>query len=564
MSAYSLIVALSLAQLVFAQSLIAQLDYGTFQGAYDVKYNISYWQKIPYAAPPVGEKRERLVFLNLGLNCLTCRSPFANTRSNTCLRTQVNGSEDCLYLGLYSRPWAEGQALRPVVVTFYGGGFVQGSASFTIPPPAYPILNVSSSSSTTTDNNGGGGDDGMLFVYPNYRVNAFGFLPGRQVAADPSSDPNAGLLDQAMALRWTQKHIRRFGGDPARVIIWGQSAGGGSVVAQVVSATARQRHRGLGPSLSPLFRQALASSPFWPKTYRNEAPEAQWRFDRLANLTGCGGAQVSDSLKCLKQVDVQAIREASLQISQSHKYTTSYYSWVPVIDGDFLPEPLSKASTAPVKPWLVDMDTDMEATFSMYNTHEGESFIPPGLGGAGSGGDPPFNASVASFRQWVAGYLPGFSSADRQKLEELYPESETTNTSPYNDTYTRAGLVYRDSVLACPAYWMTGTAPKGSWMGEYTIAPAKHASDVYWWNTVNSSQQTDRLHYEGYAGAMYSFFMTGDPNAMKLTPENISGVPPLKSGLEFVVDERGFSTAGLAKFEERCNFWLHMAPQIPV
>lgn len=379
-------------------------------------------------------------------------------------------------------------------MTFYGGGFTQGSASFTIPPPAYPILNVSSSSTTANDSNSAG-DDGMIFVYPNYRVNAFGFLPGRQVAADPFSDPNAGLLDQAMVLRWTQKHIHRFGGDPARVTIWGQSAGGGSVVAQVISAAAaarqgRRRESGLSPP--PLFRQALASSPFWPKTYRNEAPEAQWRYDRLANLTGCGAAQVSDSLRCLKQVDAQAIREASLQVSQSRKYTTSYYSWVPVIDGKFLPEPLSKVSAATAKPWLVDTDKDMQAAFAMYNTHEGESFIPPGFGGAESAGDPPFNASVASFRQWVAGYLPGFPSADRRKLEELYPESGTTNTSPYNDTYTRAGLVYRDSVLACPAYWMTGTAPRGSWLGEYTIAPAKHASDVYWVSNGEGS-----LHHGG-------------------------------------------------------------------
>lgn len=336
----------------------------------------------------------------------------------------------------------------------------------------------------------------MLFVYPNYRVNAFGLLPGSQVAADSFSDLNTGLLDRAMALRWTQRHIRSFGGDPARVTIWGQSAGGGSVVAQVISAAAagqRQRGRRPGPSTgpfpSPLFRQALASSPFWPKTCRNEAPEAQWRHDRLANLTGCGGAHISDSLKCLKQVDVQAIRKASLEISQSHKYMTSSYSWVPVIDGEFLPEPLSKASTAIAKPWPVDMD--MQAAFAMYNTHEGESFIPPGLGGAASAGDPPFDSSVASFRQWILGYLPGFSSADRLKIQELYPESGTTNTSPYNDTYTRAGLVYRDSVLACPAYWMTGAAPKASWLGEYTIAPAKHASDVYWVSVAKICSMVD-------------------------------------------------------------------------
>lgn len=55
--AYQLILALSLSQLVPAQNLVAHLDYGTFQGAYNADYNISYWQKIPYAAPPVGGNR---------------------------------------------------------------------------------------------------------------------------------------------------------------------------------------------------------------------------------------------------------------------------------------------------------------------------------------------------------------------------------------------------------------------------------------------------------------------------------------------------------------------------
>ncbi|KAK7951932.1 carboxylesterase [Apiospora aurea] len=526
--AYRLVVALSLARLVLVQSLVAYLDYGTFQGVYNAEYNISYWQKIPYAAPPVGENRFRAPQppQPVGEQVYNSSQPF-----DMCPQRTVNGSEDCLYLGLYSRPWTEGQPLRPVVVTFYGGGFVQGSASFTIPPPAYPILNVSSSSGHRSGQTHAKEreDDGMLFVYPNYRVNAFGFLPGRQVAADLHSDPNAGLLDQEAALRWTQRHIRHFGGDPTHVTIWGQSAGGGSVVAQTIAARQRRRLRGSGPGpaplspTNPLFRQALASSPFWPKTYRNEAPEAQWRYDRLANLTGCGGAATVDSLRCLKQVDMQTLREASLQVAQSNKYSTSYYSWVPVIDGIFLPETLSEIAvgteTAAATGSPRRTNSTLPFAFAMYNTHEGESFIPPGLGSAEGTGDSPFNASIASFREWVAGYLPGFSTADRQRLEELYPESGSTGASPgggggYNDTYTRAGIVYRDSVLACPA-------SKGAWLGEYTIAPAKHASDVYWWNSVNPTQQTDCIHYEGYAGAMNSFFMTGDPNAMKLTPEDV-------------------------------------------
>ena len=96
-------------------------------------------------------------------------------------------------------------------------------------------------------------------------VNAFGFLPGAEIAADPASDLNPGLLDQEAALIWTNKYIEKFGGDASNVTIWGQSAGAGSVVAQVIANGGRTN--------PPLFSKALTSSPFWPKTYDYDAPE---------------------------------------------------------------------------------------------------------------------------------------------------------------------------------------------------------------------------------------------------------------------------------------------------
>lgn len=384
---------------------------------------------------------------------------------NSC--RQVNGSEDCLYLGLYGRPWTKGQALRPVVMTFYGGGFVQGSASFVLPPSAYPILNVSNASD-------------MMFVYPNYRTNVFGFLSGREVAADPRSDANAGLLDQDAALKWVHRNIAAFGGDPARVTIWGQSAGGGSVIAQTIA-----RHGGLdvgggyheddekekrwGERPPPLFTQALASSPFWPKTYGAEAPEAQWRYDQVANLTGCAGPR---SLACLKAAEVQVLRDASLAVVDAHKYTTTTFGWGPVIDGTFLREPLSVAAAATFAKGRGHghgrNGVQVERAFAMYNTHEGESFTPASLNTTSS--------TSSAFDDWLRGYLPGLGDEDVARICEAYPATDDADA----DARTRAGLVYRDSVLACPAYWMAGSAPRGSWLGEYTIPPALHASDVYW------------------------------------------------------------------------------------
>lgn len=119
----------------------------------------------------------------------------------------------------------------------------------------------------------------------------------------------------------------------------------------------------------------------------------------------------------------------------------------------------------------------------MYNTLEGENFIPPGFADAIDTGAPTaYNASTVSFDGWLAGFFPLFSAADLARVKTLYPAAGRTEamTAGYNDSYTRAGLVYRDTVLACPAYWMAGAARRGRYLGEYSIAPAKHASDTGW------------------------------------------------------------------------------------
>lgn len=180
------------ATLAQEDDLLAVLDYGTFQGAYDATYNISYWQKIPFAQPPLGPLRFRGPQPPLPQpngTIYNSTQPF-----DMCVQRTVNGTEDCLYLGLYSRPWTAEQPLRPVVVVFYGGAYIQGSASFTMPPSAYPILNVSSETE-------------LVFVYSNYRTNAFGFLPGKEIGEDRNgSDLNPGLLDQDAAIKCELSH----------------------------------------------------------------------------------------------------------------------------------------------------------------------------------------------------------------------------------------------------------------------------------------------------------------------------------------------------------------------
>ncbi|KAF9886570.1 hypothetical protein FE257_011342 [Aspergillus nanangensis] len=495
---------------------LVHLDYGSFQGKYDPSYNLTYFRKIPFAAPPTGENRFRAPQPPI---------PITNGIYNTdqsfdmCPQRTVNGSEDCLYLGLFSLPWTptttkHNKTKRPVLVVFYGGAFIQGSASFTMPPSSFPVLN----SSTLND---------YLVIYPNYRVNALGFLPGSAVKNDPTSDLNPGLLDQHSVLKWVQSHIHHFGGDPTNVTIWGQSAGGGSVVAQLLADEASDA--------PPLFNRALASSPFWPKTYAYDAPESEHIYERFTNLTGCQTAP--DPLHCLKSVDLQTIRNASLAISADHTWTTSSYTWAPVIDGEFLQRTLTQATTGRRR-------LRADAVFAMYNTHEGENFVPAGL-------------AEADWKQWLQGFVPGLSHRELRRVEELYADvivadGNATTSSTAASAFVRAGLVYRDLVLACPAYWVAGAADRVGYLGQYTIAPARHASDTIYWNTVNPIQQTDPLVYHGYAGAFASFFQTGDPNAHKLTGAEVLGVPRLReTGLEFVVTEDGFENWEVTGLRER-------------
>jgi carboxylesterase type B len=529
LSTFHFLTVFSFLSLVLASNVshpIVDLDYVSLQGASSATYNLTYFRRIPFAASTAGKNRFRAPQPPLPLKNGTYDTDRA---FDMCPQRTVNGSEDCLYLGVYSRPWKPTHALRPVLLTFYGGGFIRGSASFSIPPSGFPVLNVSS----TND---------YVVVYSNYRTNVFGFLPGAKIAAHPDVDLNTGLLDQQAALLWIQKYIAQFGGDPGNVTIWGQSAGGGSVVAQTIAQGNRGRN---------LFHKALSSSPFWPQTPRFDAPQSEEIYAQTLADVGCANA--TDEIACLKDADVQALRDSALRLSTSRQYTTSAFTFGPVIDESFLSAPLSSV--------LRNSSLNAAAVLVSYNLHEGENFIPPGFVNTSS--VDGFNSSAASFTAWLTGFLPGLTPTDLRAVQALYPPTGTAEEIRYNTTYTRAGLLYRDLVLACPAFWLAKHAQRG-WVIEYTISPAKHASDVQYWNTVGEIQKSDPLTYQGYAGAMASFVQTGDPNAHKVTNASVVGVPGVETEKQFLVTSGGLRQGDLGMLEERCGFWLGVAGRVPI
>jgi hypothetical protein len=208
--------------------------------------------------------------------------------------------------------------------------------------------------------------------------------------------------------------------------------------------------------------------------------------------------------------------------------------------------------------------------FGMYKAFEGENFILPGLKSPSNACTPPFNSSLASFETWLCDFLPGFSETDITIVEKTYPADGTAEvTGSYNTTHLRAQLIYRDLVLACPAFWLSRAATKAGYVGQYAIAPAQHGSDTGYWNRVNPAlQKASDVTYLGYTGAFASFFETGDPNAHKLKNVTVLGAPEVnRMHEEWAVLLGGeFGNALLEKdtLGPRCGFWRGVAARVPI
>ncbi|KIY61436.1 alpha/beta-hydrolase [Cylindrobasidium torrendii FP15055 ss-10] len=145
-------------------------------------------------------------------------------------------SEDCLYLSVYSpgnvNPFTGANTSWPVIFWIHGGGYQGGSATA---DSAYDLISVF------------GGR--VVVVVIQYRLGLFGFLAEQSVK--DGGVLNAGILDQQFALEWTQQHVSKFGGDPAEVTIWGESAGAGSVLQHIIANG--------GKTEPPLFKRASHS-----------------------------------------------------------------------------------------------------------------------------------------------------------------------------------------------------------------------------------------------------------------------------------------------------------------
>jgi para-nitrobenzyl esterase len=246
----SIAIMLSISTLVQGQSDLVKVKNGLLAGKMEHS-GIRSFKGIPFAKAPVGNLRWEepqpadhwsgvRQAQHFGANPMQGK-PFGD------MRFRSSGmSEDCLYLNVWSPAKSSNERL-PVLVYFYGGGYIAGDGS----EGRYDGENMAKK--------------GIVTLTVNYRLGIFGFFahPELSKASKHGASGNYGLLDQHAALKWVQENIAAFGGDPSKVTIAGESAGSISVSAQMASPLSKDLIAGaigesgamIHPTLAPLSQQ---------------------------------------------------------------------------------------------------------------------------------------------------------------------------------------------------------------------------------------------------------------------------------------------------------------------
>ncbi|XP_061714552.1 juvenile hormone esterase-like [Cydia pomonella] len=233
---------------------------------------------IPYAAPPVGDLRFRAPQPPETWDGVRSATEFGPIcfQVDPLMDPTPKGSEDCLYLNVYT-PDLEPAEPLPVMVWIHGGGFTFGSGNDDYYGPEFLVRH-----------------DVVLVTF-NYRLEVLGFL-----CLDTEEVPgNAGMKDQVAALRWVQKNISQFGGDPANVTIFGESCGAASVSFHLVS-----------PMSKGLFKRAIAMSGHM-NSYWSFISRPVLRAAALAQQLGCDSSDPEELGTFFKEQPVTSLAHCS-------------------------------------------------------------------------------------------------------------------------------------------------------------------------------------------------------------------------------------------------------------
>ena len=467
---------------------VRETQQGLVEGV-EESYGLAF-RGIPYAQPPVGDLRyadpvpaepwdDTLMADEFGGSCIQPASTFGASES----------TEDCLYLNVYTPEDAED---RPVMVWIHGGSFETGSGGGSYTPSG--LL-----------------EHDVVVVTVNYRMGVLGFLSHPDLDGPSGS---YGIMDQQLALQWVQDNIANFGGDPGNVTLFGESAGGASVLTHVAS-----------PAADGLFHKAIVQSGAYIGVVDQPTQAAmQTVGDGFYDALGCS------DIECIRGLDAQTILAAQQE---------SGLSYVPSLRSDILPKD--------VKTSLADGDYNKVPVMAGSNLDEGRLFVGIAeltrIGTAMAMDDSLSPAEAqeqerlkeADYRDEVVA-LVGEALADT--VTALYPLSDYGPDGADDRTSLAVSAINTDSRFSCPSLpqlqQLAATSGQSVYAYEFTdrdapsiIPPgntfdlgAAHAFEIQYVFGNRASREARGMTDEGsldLADAMTAYWArfatNGDPNS---------------------------------------------------
>jgi len=493
LTALAFALALAVSGLASAPNNTVKVDGGLISGT--TADGVRSFKGIPFAAPPVGELRwqaPRPVVAWDGVRQCDAfapecpQAPYA--AGSMYYSPPQKQSEDCLYLNVWTA--AKPSDRRPVMVWIHGGALTRGSGSNRV----YDGTAFAKK--------------GVVLVTLNYRVGPLGYLAHPELTAESPqhSSGNYGVLDQIAALKWVQKNIAAFGGDPNRVTIFGESAGSWSVNTLVAS-----------PLAKGLFQRAIGESggTFGPGTYlkedRNAMPSAEKIGVAFARAAG------ADSIKALRAVPAEKIIDVFNNDPEGRKFRTQ-----PNVDGWVLPDEIrnifakGKQNDVPV---IVGSNANEMSTLTVPAT------VPKTIEDYRKRVEPQYGAMIKEFDA-----VYPVKTAEDVGAAYLGALRDVTFTLPMR-TWARMTSTGRSKAYL---YFFSHVTPNpnSKYLGAY------HASEIaYVFNNLNRQnsalQEIDFKLADMMSTYWVNFATTGDPNGKGLprwTPYSAETEPYLDFG----------------------------------
>ena len=300
----ALAIVLFAAAMLSAASDEVKIETGKLKGA--TADGVASFKGIPFAAPPVGDLRWRPPqkaaswtgvrnATSFGADCM--QKPFPGDAAPL----GVTPAEDCLYANVWA-PEKPALNKMPVMVWIYGGGFVNGGSS----PAVYDGSQFARR--------------GLVFVSFNYRLGRFGFFAHPALTTASKGEPlgNYGYMDQIGALEWVRRNIAAFGGDPGKVTLFGESAGGGSVLTMITSPLAK------GLVHKAIIESGGGRGSLMPPRDLTAAEKVGVAFAKGTGITGEG----PEALAALRKLPADAVVAG---LNMASMMTPSYSG--PMVDG---------------------------------------------------------------------------------------------------------------------------------------------------------------------------------------------------------------------------------------